>query len=141
MSIVLPLAAAAVALTSASAIGTRGTSADVTPKGLPEREWRDALGQVIKRLDRNGRLIQILREEKSGRIVQVVGLVGTFTPKTAEVPTEAATAWSHYFEYDQAGALIAEVDCTGATHRFVPSNTPKLDEMRGTALPGHHHGR
>jgi hypothetical protein len=141
MSFVLPLAAAAVALTAALAIGSSGAHADVTPRGVPEREWRDSLGHVIKRLDRHGHLTLYTRDEKSGRVVQIVGLSGTFTVKSAEWPIERRTAWSHYFEYDEAGILITEIDCRGENHRFGPDNAPKLDEMRGTALQRHHHGR
>lgn len=113
-------------------------SSDVTPRRDPEKVWKDAHGRVIKRLDAWGFLTLFTRDNE-GRIVNVTGLSGRHTSKSAEGAIQSDARWTHIFTYGPEGQLVEETDCTGERHTFDDKDSLKVSEVTGTAVLDHRH--
>jgi len=110
------------------------------PRTAPPREWKDAEGRVIKRLDASGRLTLLWWDEHS-RLVKVAGMAHLFSAREAEGALDGPEAWVHCFEYGSADAAepTVEFDCVGERHA-VPGACRDL-ERRTTSLKDHRHVR
>ena len=127
MNIVLPWLWLALGL-SLDSSGYRDTLA---------REWKDENGRVIKRVDRQGRMV-LLTWDGEGRLVRIGWVRGRVKSSSADgTPPSGEEVWVHVFFYDEKG-LSGEVDCRGVRHDFRSASPPDL--RTGTALPGHLHG-
>jgi YD repeat-containing protein len=101
------------------AVGCAGSGA---PDSL--REWKDAEGRVIGRLEGDGRTTLLWWDVAEGRVVRMAGLEGE------------RESWVHLFAYE-GGRLAREVDCVGHEHVLSPGRS--VDLARGTALLNHRH--
>ena len=100
------------------------------------REWKDAAGRVVKRVDASGRMVLLTWDEAS-RLIRVAGVAGRVPAGKPDGTVPAGgEAWVHCFLYGADG-LAAEFDCRGERHEFTQPRA--VDEKNGTALPGHAH--
>ncbi len=113
---------------------------DTSRPRVPEREWRDEFGNVIKKLDRDGRLTLFTWDLK-GRVVRIDGFARRFALKEAEGPLERSPTWTHCFERSEDGVVTREIDCSGRAHTFSAEERANVDLRRGTALAEHKHPR
>lgn len=105
------------------------------PRAHKEREWKDAQGQVIKRIDPRGRMY-LLTWDGKGRLVRIEGIARRVDPRTTEGTVPSGAAWVHCFAYDDKG-LAQEIDCVGTGHLI--GKPIEVDPRVGTALTNHRH--
>jgi YD repeat-containing protein len=100
------------------------------------RVWFDANGNLTKRLSERGELFQYTYDE-SCRLIRIDAAAERFDVAHPEEARANVYTWTHCFERNEAGALIAETDCIGNRHALAPG--AKLDVGRGTTLANHRH--
>ena len=106
------------------------------PRSRWVRQWKDAKGRVIKRVDRRGRM-HLFTYDDQGRIIQMAGVARRVDPKATkgQVPS-GGNVWVHVFHHEEGH--VSEFDCLGRKYQDIDPKHIRLD--RGTSLPNHQHG-
>ncbi len=111
---------------------------DVSGPARPgPREWKDASGNVIKRVAADGRSWLYTYDEVGNLVV----VVERESDKNGKV---GSSSWLnervHSFGYiGNSGKVSGEIDCRGIETRFDPPR--ELVQLRGTVLEDHSHRR